>query len=199
MRLPADTASRTASTAPAMSPRRNGSCAGASPARNARAASGSARPRRTSTDAVTFEMPSAAASARASRCSQGPIVQSPDTRPSYGGGRTEAVSAASWPALRPKMYRFRFTLVYVSLALLLAGSAYGGYRGLQTRAPASRHAEAASCSAPRVGHDPVMTAVTFIHAAVERTNPKAGFALATPALRGATTCDDWARGNVPVK
>ena len=97
------------------------------------------------------------------------------------------------------MYRFRFTLVYVSLALLLAGSAYGGYRGLQTRATASRHAEAASCSAPRVGHDPVMTAVTFIHAAVERTNPKAGFALATPALRGATTCDDWARGNVPVK
>ena len=97
------------------------------------------------------------------------------------------------------MYRFRFAFVYAGLTLLLAGSAYGGYRGLQARAPANRHAEPASCSAPRVGHDPVMTAMTFIHAAVERTNPKAGFALATPALRGTTTCDDWARGKLPVK
>ena len=97
------------------------------------------------------------------------------------------------------MYRFRFGLVYVALALAVAGSAYGGLRGLHARVPASRHAEPASCSAPRVGHDPVMTALTFIHAAVERANPKAGFALATPALRGATTCDDWARGKLPVR
>jgi hypothetical protein len=97
------------------------------------------------------------------------------------------------------MYRFRFTLAYVTLALIVAAAGYGTYRGIGLRGPERAGASAASCRAPQVGADPVKTAVTFIHAAVERTNPGAGFALATPALRGETTCADWAKGNVPLK
>jgi hypothetical protein len=97
------------------------------------------------------------------------------------------------------MFRLRFTAVYAALALIVAGSAYGGYRGLNGAGAAHRRTAPASCDAPRIGGDPVMTAMVFIHAAVERANPKAGFALAAPALRGDTTCEDWARGNVPLK
>jgi hypothetical protein len=97
------------------------------------------------------------------------------------------------------MYRFRFTFAYVALALIVAAAGYGAYRGIGIRGPEPAGATNASCPAPKVGSDPVMTAVTFIHGAVERANPKAAFALATPALRGSTTCKDWAEGKVPVK
>ena len=94
------------------------------------------------------------------------------------------------------MYRGRFSLAYAGLALVLAGSAYGGYRGVQ--APGHPHASRASCTAPQIGADPIATAAFFIHTAVERTNPAEGYALATPALRGTSTCDEWAHGKVPV-
>jgi hypothetical protein len=97
------------------------------------------------------------------------------------------------------MFRLRFAAVYVALALLAAGSAYGGYRGLATKAAPHPHRAPASCKAPKLDGDPVMTAMVFIHAAVERANPQTGFALASPALRGDTTCADWARGNVPIR
>jgi hypothetical protein len=99
------------------------------------------------------------------------------------------------------MYRFRFISAYAALALFVAGAGYGAYRGIGLRGPAPAGATTATCPSPtpKVGTDPVMTAVTFIHAAVERVNPKAAFALATPALRGNTTCKDWAEGKLPVK
>jgi len=97
------------------------------------------------------------------------------------------------------MHRRRFTAVYGVLALLLAGSAYGSFRGLSARAAPGHHEAPATCRAPSVGGDPVLTAVTFVHTAVERTNPGAGFALATPGLRGQTTCADWVHGRLPVK
>jgi len=97
------------------------------------------------------------------------------------------------------MFRLRFTAVYAALALLAAGSAYGGYREVTARGVPHPHRTPASCKAPKLDGDPVMTAMVFIHAAVERANPKTGFALAAPALRGNTTCEDWARGNVPVR
>jgi hypothetical protein len=96
------------------------------------------------------------------------------------------------------MYRTRFIAVYTALALVVAAGAYGSFRGAQLRGPV--HSGVADrCEAPKVGGDPVMTAVLFIHTAVERTNPRAGFALTTPAFRRSTTCADWARGNLPVK
>jgi hypothetical protein len=97
------------------------------------------------------------------------------------------------------MYRSRFTLAYVALALIVAGAGYGAYRAVGLRGPETARATNASCPAPKVGSDPVMTAMTFIHGAVERANPRAAFALATPALRGGTTCQDWAEGKLPVK
>ena len=97
------------------------------------------------------------------------------------------------------MYGFRFGLTYAALALVAAAAGAGAYLGLGIRGPERATASTASCQAPRVGGDPVMTAMTFIHAAVERANPQAGFALATPALRGGTTCSDWAEGKLPVK
>jgi hypothetical protein len=97
------------------------------------------------------------------------------------------------------MFRLRFSAVYVALALVAAASAYGSYRGLSAEGPARAQRQPATCKAPKLDGDPVMTAMVFIHAAVERANPKTGFALAAPALRGDTTCEDWARGNVPVK
>jgi len=96
------------------------------------------------------------------------------------------------------MYRARFLAVYAVLALLVAGSAYGAFRGAHLRGPA--HSGVADrCEAPKTGGDPVLTAVVFIHTAVERTNPRAGFALTTPAFRRSTTCADWARGKLPVR
>src|SRR5438034_3867670 len=137
-------------------------------------------------------MPSAPASTRTSRCGQGAIVQSPDTRPSYGEGRTEAVSPTPRRSFHAHMYRARFIAVYAVLALLVAGSAYGAFRGAHLRGLA--HSVVADrCEAPKTGGDPVLTAVVFIHTAVERTNPRAGFALTTPAFRRSTTCADWAR------
>jgi hypothetical protein len=96
------------------------------------------------------------------------------------------------------MYRFRFAVVYAAFALLLAGSTYGAIRGVQAGSTARHQAAPAICKAPRVGGDPMVTALYFIHTAVERTNPGAGFALATPALRGTTTCSDWVHGKLPV-
>ncbi len=88
------------------------------------------------------------------------------------------------------MYGVRFGIVYAALALVLAGSAFAGYRGLNER-PTPHCAGAAAT-------DPIVTAVEFIHTAVERKNPAAGYALATPSLRKGTTCADWARGSLPV-
>jgi hypothetical protein len=97
------------------------------------------------------------------------------------------------------MFRLRFTFVYAALALVVAGSAYGGYRGFSTGSRGHTKVPPASCKAPKLDGDPVMTAMVFIHAAVERANPKTGYELAAPALRGNTTCEDWARGDVPLK
>ena len=96
------------------------------------------------------------------------------------------------------MYRARFTVVYAVMALVLAGGAFGSYRGIETPARHHARAAAASCKAPKIGADPVATAAYFIHTAVERANPAQGYALATPALRNGTTCEQWAHGNVPV-
>src|SRR4051794_5320507 len=60
-----------------MSPSRNGSCGGSSPARNARASAASPSPRRTSTDAVSSLTPSSAASRATSRGQQSVSVQEP--------------------------------------------------------------------------------------------------------------------------
>src|SRR5437764_6617726 len=70
-------AARIRSTAPAVSPSKNGSCSGCSPARKARASSGSPYPRRTSTLAVISLTPSAWASSLDFRCGHGRIVQVP--------------------------------------------------------------------------------------------------------------------------
>ena len=96
------------------------------------------------------------------------------------------------------MYSLRFTVVYTVLALLLAGSVYGAFRGGHAGSTARHRAAAATCKAPSVGSNPLVTALYFIHTAVERANPGAGFALATPALRGTTTCADWVHGKLPV-
>jgi hypothetical protein len=96
------------------------------------------------------------------------------------------------------MFRLRFAVVYAFFALILAGSAYGAFRGGHAGSTARHRAAPATCKAPSVGGDPMVTALYFIHTAVERTNPGAGFALATPALRGTTTCADWLHGKLPV-
>src|SRR4051794_24057112 len=73
-----------------MSPSRNGSCGGCSPARNARASAGSAYPRRTRTLAVSSLMPSSSASSVCTRCGHGLIVQLPSCigESRYGHRRT---------------------------------------------------------------------------------------------------------------
>src|SRR5688500_2772497 len=73
-----------------MSPSRKGSWPGSSPARKAVASSGFSYPRRTRTRAVVSLTPSASASAPASPCGHGLIVQVPSciARPRYGAGRT---------------------------------------------------------------------------------------------------------------
>src|SRR5439155_12577973 len=78
-----------------MSPRRNGSCSGCSPARKARASSGSPYPRRTSTLAVISLMPSSLARVLDCRCGHGRIVQLPCciARSPYGERRTETAYA----------------------------------------------------------------------------------------------------------
>src|SRR5919201_413421 len=94
MRLPSAIAARMRETAVSMSPSRNGSCGGCSPARNARASSGSPYPRRTSTLAVISLAPSSWARALDSRCGHGRIVHVPCciARPRYGGRRTDSAS-----------------------------------------------------------------------------------------------------------
>src|SRR6266480_2723706 len=77
MRLPAAIAARMRSAAMPMAGSRNGSCSGCSPARKARAVSGSPYPRRTSTLAVISLRPSAWARDSACRCGHGLIVQVP--------------------------------------------------------------------------------------------------------------------------
>src|SRR5215217_7022282 len=92
MRVPAATARRIASTAARMSPSRNGSCSGSSAARNARAASASPYPRRTSTAARTSLTPSSEASASTSARSH-PFRSCHDMGSSrYGGPRTELLA-----------------------------------------------------------------------------------------------------------
>src|SRR5438105_9081895 len=90
MRRPSATAARIRSQAVRMSPRRNGSCGGSSPARNACAAAGSSYPRRTSTPAVSSLIPSEDASSACARCGHGRIVHVPSyiVWPRYGHGRT---------------------------------------------------------------------------------------------------------------
>src|SRR2546423_5284120 len=77
MRLLAAIAARMRSAAMSMAGSRNGSCSGCSPARKARAVSGSPYPRRTSTLAVISLRPSAWARDSACRCGHGLIVQVP--------------------------------------------------------------------------------------------------------------------------
>ncbi len=60
-----------------MSPSRNGSCRGSRASRNARASSGSVKPRRTRTPAVSSLIPSAWARSAAVRCGHGRSVQVP--------------------------------------------------------------------------------------------------------------------------
>src|SRR3954463_12396973 len=73
-----------------MSPSRNGSCGGCSPARNARASAGFAYPRRTRMLAVSSLIPSSCASSVCTRCGHGRIVQVPSCigESRYGHRRT---------------------------------------------------------------------------------------------------------------
>jgi hypothetical protein len=97
------------------------------------------------------------------------------------------------------MYRLRLAAVYGAFALVLVGSGVGAFLAVSATAAHRGSAAAVRCTAPKATTDPMVTALFFIRSAVERANPAEGYALATPALRGATTCRDWARGRVPVK
>src|SRR5579864_9466128 len=77
MRRPSATAARIRSHATRMSPRRSGSCGGCSPARNARAAAESVKPRRTRTPAVSSLTPSEETSRACTSCGHGRNVQVP--------------------------------------------------------------------------------------------------------------------------
>src|SRR5438874_3551436 len=107
MRRPSAMAARMRSTATCMSPSRSGSCSGCSPAKKARASSGSPYPRRTSTLAVISLMPSPWARTLDSRCGHGRIVHVPCSiaRPRYGGRRTDRSRARLLTAARGRFDR----------------------------------------------------------------------------------------------
>src|SRR5437764_586317 len=107
MRRPSAMAARMRSTATCMSPSRSGSCSGCSPAKKARASSGSPYPRRTSTLAVISLMPSPWARTLDSRCGHGRIVHVPCSiaRPRYGGRRTDRSRARLLTAARGRFVR----------------------------------------------------------------------------------------------
>ena len=85
----------------------------------------------------------------------------------------------------------RFALVYAFLALTLAGAAYLGW------ATATSAGTGVRCRGPRGSDDPILTAVTFIHSTVERTNPAAGYRLVTTAARRGISCSSWVHGRIP--
>ena len=87
-------------------------------------------------------------------------------------------------------YRNRFAAVYAALAVVLVGSAFGGWKA---RDAGSR------CTPLEGAEDPIVTAIAFIRAAVERTDPEGAYGLVIPSLRGGLTCRDWANGSLPVR
>ena len=85
-----------------------------------------------------------------------------------------------------------FVLVGVLGAVALAADA--GVIGLgSSRAPAAP----SSCPASH-SQNPYAVAERFITTAVERTDLRSSYALATPSLRHGESCRDWLRGRVPL-
>jgi hypothetical protein len=65
---------------------------------------------------------------------------------------------------------------------------------------ASAHAAPARTACPAVANDdPYRVATQFLTTAVQRRNLALAYRLATPSLRGALSCTDWANGRVPVR
>lgn len=89
--------------------------------------------------------------------------------------------------------RKRIGAAFGSLALLGAAAVSADFLALSAR-PAS-----AACSAAPAPLDPIETAISFLDTAVAGKQAGQAYRLATPALRGRSSCADWAAGRTPIE
>jgi hypothetical protein len=92
-----------------------------------------------------------------------------------------------------KPYRRRFLAAHAALGLVGTASVGTGWHAVTATT-----ARAAPCVPLTAAQDPIVTAITFIRTAVERTDPAGSYGLVIPALREGISCREWASGALPV-
>jgi len=93
-------------------------------------------------------------------------------------------------------YRRRFGLVYLALALSVAGAGVLGWHAASST-PGTHTAAPVKCDGPRGSQDPVVTAIAFIHGAIERDHPETVYRLVLASARPGVSCKRWVSGHIP--